>query len=1244
MSGPSAPRTPLDGSEYFHDTAGPLSPLVPLRIAIPKAALLLPANTPPLVAQWGRAHALQWLNTLVVPLLAAPSNQNTPLSAAKPPLSAHDLALLDSVFNIGELPKDKKKAVPLLQVKDLNRANIKNGGDLLLANDATVKDLFKKHPLSEQQRDLVLDAVKNLRQYNDAQRMNTVLARQAKFTAANNPPENPYSGQSNAAAQYSVTHPHLDAAGRSSLDISKLVINRAPRPLDLASNSDRNYSTDIDRNLFTNVMNPAASKIWEKCVKVYLIGLGDKLTWMIDVSEASNGAEMRAKILSHAKFRLSDDTIRKLAIYAANDAAGSYDDDRPLDDMALFQISTASDINLRHLTLAISNPNANLKSLSSLPSTNPPPIPTVNDAASLKLHGDAVASDPWTLTSNTHTSQVHPQSQNPDLYPNPAPQPFPATSPTSPTFSQRTSFYDYPFLHRVPSTTTFNDTLSITSSFPSHRRPFPRGGTGPSLFSIASKAFPDGRPAVETIAQNLELYFPQMQPLDTSDALQGVVWYDERDVAGSVYEGTGGVTRVTSIRKADVASVSGSGASVYNGSIMSRRSRQTRAGSVSGVSSSLGRTAGAIPVRVPPSPSLLTVAGSAAGKRVGFRDRLARLGNGGLFTTRESSSSVHQQQERHQQQVQNVSKKMSLQDLVSNLAQVGLLERKPPPPPNSANSQPHSASSSSSAAAKMSPGGAFASPDRMRESVDLASPVESIRRNLTMLVEGDIGELMVEEEEEEGEEGEEVQQHEYPAPGSAVTEDGSEALVVAVDGSEVDVYNSFSLHGDGASGASGEGIPKPSEESSNETEDLPLHIQWKGFVFKPNPSAKSPSGSPSKRPSSSTTPSNPSTMVAPSGSDGNTIHGSTTGTMMSVDQEVPSSVTEMPGTLMPTTIPSEQHAPPPRAGRDTDEPSLFTDDDISAPTQSHIRWMKGDKIGQGSFGRVFYGVNLNTSEVMAVKQIDVVPISRYRNKVEAEKNRQKMIESLRTEILLLNELCHENVVRYLGFDIESTLVSVFLEYVSGGSVASMISRFGPFEEPLSQCILTQILTGLEYLHDRSIIHRDIKGGNILVNMDGTVKISDFGISKKNELDLAYQLNANMDFAGSVSWMAPEMSRNQGYSAKIDVWAVGCVAVEMWTGKPPWAGKGHMQVMYELKQGNAPGVPVGVLGREAVEFVRHCFIVDPEDRPTASMVLEQCAFVQVDPLHFDFEQWWEVKEEQYQLQCLDNTSSMYSMDD
>jgi serine/threonine protein kinase len=110
-----------------------------------------------------------------------------------------------------------------------------------------------------------------------------------------------------------------------------------------------------------------------------------------------------------------------------------------------------------------------------------------------------------------------------------------------------------------------------------------------------------------------------------------------------------------------------------------------------------------------------------------------------------------------------------------------------------------------------------------------------------------------------------------------------------------------------------------------------------------------------------------------------------------------------------------------------------------------------------------------------------------------------------------------------------------LEYVSGGSIATCLKKFGKFEDPLTQSMLKQILCGLEYLHDMSVIHRDIKGANILIDSNGVAKISDFGISKRNEYREAYHRVTRMSMQGSIYWMAPEVAQGKGYSAKVDIW-------------------------------------------------------------------------------------------------------------
>lgn len=138
-------------------------------------------------------------------------------------------------------------------------------------------------------------------------------------------------------------------------------------------------------------------------------------------------------------------------------------------------------------------------------------------------------------------------------------------------------------------------------------------------------------------------------------------------------------------------------------------------------------------------------------------------------------------------------------------------------------------------------------------------------------------------------------------------------------------------------------------------------------------------------------------------------------------------------------------------------------------TPKRIVWLKGPLIGKGSFGKVFYAVNMRTYEIMAVKQVDI-----------SGKNKgftKRLIRSLKSEINLMRNISHENVVSYTGFEVRDKTINIFLEYVSGGTVATALSSMGPFEQSLVRSVTCQVLCGLEYLHERNIIHRDIKGTN-----------------------------------------------------------------------------------------------------------------------------------------------------------------------
>ncbi|KAG8689635.1 ATP binding [Ceratobasidium sp. 394] len=186
--------------------------------------------------------------------------------------------------------------------------------------------------------------------------------------------------------------------------------------------------------------------------------------------------------------------------------------------------------------------------------------------------------------------------------------------------------------------------------------------------------------------------------------------------------------------------------------------------------------------------------------------------------------------------------------------------------------------------------------------------------------------------------------------------------------------------------------------------------------------------------------------------------------------------------------------------------------------------------------------------------------------------------------------------------IDTHHLNIFLEYVPGGSVATLLRDYGAFEEPLVRNWVRQILQGLNYLHEREIIHRDIKADNILVDNKGGIKISDFAISKKVEDNLLGGARIHQSsLQGSVFWMAPEVVKQTSYTYKADIWSIGCLVVEMLTGQHPWAQLTQMQAIFKIGSSTKPTIPPDIT-EEAKNFLNKTFELDYTIRPTAAELL------------------------------------------
>nr|CAD1827124.1 unnamed protein product [Ananas comosus var. bracteatus] len=249
-------------------------------------------------------------------------------------------------------------------------------------------------------------------------------------------------------------------------------------------------------------------------------------------------------------------------------------------------------------------------------------------------------------------------------------------------------------------------------------------------------------------------------------------------------------------------------------------------------------------------------------------------------------------------------------------------------------------------------------------------------------------------------------------------------------------------------------------------------------------------------------------------------------------------------------------------------------------------WTKGELLGSGSFGTVYEAIS-DDGFFFAVKEVSLL---------DQGNNAEQRIFQLEQEILLLSRFQHENIVQYYGTEKAKATLYVFLELVSRGSLASLYQKYRLQNSQVS-AYTRQILHGLNYLHQRNVVHRDIKCANILVDSNGAVKLADFGLAKETTMS-----NGLKSCKGSVYWMAPEVARAKPYGPSADIWSLGCTVLEMLTGRLPYPNTEWTQALFKIGRGEPPPIPAS-LTREARDFIQMCSQVIPSRRPSAAQLLE-----------------------------------------
>ncbi|XP_062510637.1 mitogen-activated protein kinase kinase kinase 4-like isoform X2 [Corticium candelabrum] len=255
-------------------------------------------------------------------------------------------------------------------------------------------------------------------------------------------------------------------------------------------------------------------------------------------------------------------------------------------------------------------------------------------------------------------------------------------------------------------------------------------------------------------------------------------------------------------------------------------------------------------------------------------------------------------------------------------------------------------------------------------------------------------------------------------------------------------------------------------------------------------------------------------------------------------------------------------------------------------------WQRGRKIGEGRFGKVYACINMETGDLMAVKE------------VRFQGNSHSAIKEIVDEIKILEGILHLNVVRYYGVEVHKEEMFIFMEYCGEGTIWHVAKQGLP--EAMIRSYTHQILVAIEVLHRNGVVHRDIKGPNIFLSTDGLIKLGDFGCSVKLQ-NINTTMPGEIDSTrGTVAYMAPEVITNDpsvGSGRAADIWSLGCVVVEMATGKRPWPEYDHEYcIIFQVGNGNCPKIPDN-LGEEGKNFLRLCFKHDPNTRSTASALLD-----------------------------------------
>ena len=252
-------------------------------------------------------------------------------------------------------------------------------------------------------------------------------------------------------------------------------------------------------------------------------------------------------------------------------------------------------------------------------------------------------------------------------------------------------------------------------------------------------------------------------------------------------------------------------------------------------------------------------------------------------------------------------------------------------------------------------------------------------------------------------------------------------------------------------------------------------------------------------------------------------------------------------------------------------------------------------IGHGAFGSVYKAIHNSTNKVYAIKIID------YSKDINLSSYNYLSVQQETSIMKLVNKSNY--IVKYYGsyYSRKSNNLWLILEYCSSGSAIDlMLSMERTFSEVEIATIMEMVLEGLILIHSKNLIHRDIKGANILLSEDGYAKLGDFGVGVQL-MDEKYRTSKK----GSPYWMSPQVASNLNYDFKTDIWSLGITCVELVEGEPPFSNLNPNKVMEKISK-KPPTVDEIINFNEHTyefkSFIEHCLEIDPNKRYTAQQLL------------------------------------------